>query len=240
VRCCGHTRWRVNLRTRTPTTYPLHRCDDICHGHARWYINLGCAPFVLTYRSTTIYLVPCLEVVAKRGLSQLARTFCGPCLGCSCFTYTDASFPANDSSLGSLAGKHNVEWVRALELRSTHANGAALIRDGIQPSDVGQGALGDCWLLAAAACLAEFPGLLRNLFLQREVSLRGKYSVRLWDVLTKRWTVITVEGTFPCDRKTGDPLFAQPCEGELWVLVLEKAFAKYCGGYDGLQGGLTL
>ena len=36
------------------------------------------------------------------------------------------------------------------------------------------------------------------------------------------------------------PAFAQPNEGELWVLILEKAFAKHCNSYAGIDGGLTL
>jgi len=118
--------------------------------------------------------------------------------------------------------------------------GTALVRDGIQPADIAQGALGDCWLLAAAACLAEFPGVLQNLFEQTHVSPRGKYALRLWDVVGQAWMRVCVDDFFPCDSRNGQPLFAQPADGELWVLLLEKAFAKYCGSYGELQGGLTL
>ena len=27
---------------------------------------------------------------------------------------------------------------------------------------------------------------------------------------------------------------------ELWAIIMEKAFAKYCGSYAGLDGGFTL
>lgn len=56
-----------------------------------------------------------------------------------------------------------------------------LVRDGIEPSDVGQGALGDCWLLSAFACLAEYPGALENLLITKDVNLRGLYKVRHGD-----------------------------------------------------------
>jgi hypothetical protein len=117
---------------------------------------------------------------------------------------------------------------------------AALIRDGIQPSDVGQGALGDCWLLSAFACLAEYPGALENLLVTKEVNRRGCYTVRLYDDKLGAWRDLVIDDRIPCDGGTGKPLFAQPHDGELWVLVLEKAFAKLCGSYGNLEGGITL
>jgi len=41
-----------------------------------------------------------------------------------------------------------------------------------------QGALGDCWLLSAMACMAEERCGIESLFHTRELDPRGKYKVR--------------------------------------------------------------
>ena len=92
--------------------------------------------------------------------------------------------------------------------------------------------------MSAFACLSEFPGAIRNLFCTNEINARGKYRVRLYDDMKADWCEVTVDDLVPC--KNGRPAFAQPNEGELWVLILEKAFAKHCNSYAGIDGGLTL
>eukprot|EP00438_Fugacium_kawagutii_P032382 Skav234885 [mRNA] locus=scaffold840:462015:481830:- [translate_table: standard] len=49
----------------------------------------------------------------------------------------------------------------------------------IDSRDICQGALGDCWLLAAIACLAEHDGAIQAV--TKEVNPRGKYVLRLYD-----------------------------------------------------------
>jgi calpain-15 len=42
---------------------------------------------------------------------------------------------------------------------------------------------------------------------------------------------------FPCDPATGQPAFTH-CRGpELWVVILEKAWAKVHGSYQNIEGG---
>jgi len=44
-------------------------------------------------------------------------------------------------------------------------------------------------------------------------------------------TLIVVDDYFPCNEKTGDPIFAHSESAEIWVMVLEKAWAKLLGTY---------
>lgn len=71
----------------------------------------------------------------------------------------------------------------------------------------------------------------------REQNSRGKYTIRLYDAIAKQWTRVTVDDTVP--RKKGEcgAFFVQPNGNELWVVLLEKAFAKFCGSYQALDGG---
>ena len=48
----------------------------------------------------------------------------------------------------------------------------------VQPTDVSQGRLGDCYFLAAIAALAERPEILKNVFAEALPS-KGLYAVRL-------------------------------------------------------------
>lgn len=65
-----------------------------------------------------------------------------------------------------------------------------LYAGGIAPEDVVQGQLGDCWLLAALASMAEYPDAIRNCIVETEATTRGIYHVRLWDCGAKRYVEI--------------------------------------------------
>lgn len=48
--------------------------------------------------------------------------------------------------------------------------------------------------------------------------------------------MVTIDDLFPC-YPHGTPLFSQNVNNELWVLILEKAYAKLHGGYYQLRNG---
>lgn len=50
------------------------------------------------------------------------------------------------------------------------------------------------------------------------------------------WVEVTIDDYFPCSAR-GGPKFSQAHGNELWVLILEKAYAKLHGSYIALEGG---
>jgi len=83
---------------------------------------------------------------------------------------------------------------------------------------------------------------IEAIFCNIEYNRRGKYSLRLFDARpsVNRITTISVDDCFPVDASSSSPLFTKPNGNELWVMVLEKAFAKFMGSYASLEGGHTV
>lgn len=94
--------------------------------------------------------------------------------------YEDDTF-IGASALGdfSVEGKEsaaameaNTDWVRAQDLKTFKGKRPQLFEGEIEPSDLCQGAVGDCWLVAAFACASEFPDCIRRMFVTKEFNPR--------------------------------------------------------------------
>ena len=110
--------------------------------------------------------------------------------------------------------------------------GGRIVKGDIKAEDIEQGRLGDCYFLASLAALAQRsrPTLERALL----VGAQGVFGVR-WFVGGRPCTT-WVDDRFPC--RDGKPVFSHSSDGELWVLLLEKAYAKENGGsYAAIVGG---
>ena len=64
----------------------------------------------------------------------------------------------------------------------------------VDPSDINQGSVGDCWLLSGISSLAEFDGAVKRLF-RKTTDLESRpldgpnvYTISLWDLAT--WTEV--------------------------------------------------
>ena len=84
--------------------------------------------------------------------------------------------------------------------------------------------------------LAERPALIERLFSYRIINDYGVYKIKVCKM--GHWVDVTVDDLIPCLPK-GPPMFASCNSSEIWVMLLEKAFAKLSGGYQQLRGGLV-
>ena len=96
--------------------------------------------------------------------------------------FVDPEFPPNAAALGDRKNviRGETAWYRA---RDMHEAGAPVkLFDKIEPSDMIQGGLGNCWLLAALSVVAEYPQFLPyRVFDVDDAQLDGKYTIHLWD-----------------------------------------------------------
>lgn len=78
------------------------------------------------------------------------------------------------------------------------------------------------------------PQLVERLFLTKEYNEEGVYRLRICK--NGEWYEVVIDDYFPC-FPSGGPLFSRGQGNELWVLILEKAYAKLHGGYKNIVGG---
>ena len=123
--------------------------------------------------------------------------------------------------------------------------GLKIIGD-VDPNDVHQGQVGDCWLLSAISALAEFDGAVHKLFENTPGGIEdmpragpNEYHVTLYDLKTWEPVDVVIDERLAANATNpGKLLGATPSDdGELWVCYLEKAFAVHCGGWDEINGG---
>jgi calpain-15 len=82
--------------------------------------------------------------------------------------------------------------------------------------------------LSALAVLAEKPELIERLFVTSQINQLGVYQVKICK--NGIWQIVTIDDMFPC-YPMGAPTFSTAYSNEIWVLLLEKAYAKVHGGY---------
>ncbi|OMP09116.1 hypothetical protein COLO4_05794 [Corchorus olitorius] len=158
--------------------------------------------------------------------------------------FTDGEFPPNDQSLfvdpENPPSKLQVvsEWMRPAEIvkEGRLDSRPCLFSGAANPSDVCQGRLGDCWFLSAVAVLTEV-SRISEVIITPEYNEEGIYTVRF--CIQGEWVPVVVDDWIPCESP-GKPAFATSRKGnELWVSILEKAYAKLHGSYEALEGGLV-
>jgi hypothetical protein len=165
--------------------------------------------------------------------------------------YTDPNFPPNENSLlskdsnGEFVDKiegeeysqriksDEIEWKRCSEI---FKNQKYLLFEGkIELNDINQGSLGDCYFLASVAALTKYPNLIYNMFKTKEINKEGYFEIIYY--IDGKFQTVIIDDYLPVNKETGLIEFARPNKNEIWVCLLEKAWAKVNGGYTNIIKG---
>lgn len=159
--------------------------------------------------------------------------------------FKDDKFPFVDFSKIKPLKNAKVEWLRP---RAFLKSAPRFIVDGISPHDFSQGKIGNCWLIAALSALKSLPEHFAKMVVPARQSFAdadaGIFHFRFWRagewhdvVVDDRLPVLTLAS--PKGSITKKPAFCHNrfVPEEMFGPLLEKAYAKFVGGYENLMGG---
>ncbi|CAF3749085.1 unnamed protein product [Rotaria socialis] len=155
--------------------------------------------------------------------------------------FVDDQFPPIARSIGYIDALKNypLQWLRISEISPSSQSDLRLkwsVYSSPKPSDIQQGTLGDCWLMAALALITERPQMLEHILLIKKINNQGVYLVRICH--NGLWKTVIVDDCFPCTQYN-QLAFTQAHRRQLYVPLIEKACAKLFGSYADLISGQT-
>ena len=143
--------------------------------------------------------------------------------------FTDSQFPPSPRSLGLTTLPFVSSWQRPSSTSQRFVS-------GYSPSDVLQGALGDCYFLSALCVLGEEK--TKGLFISsEEEDLKIGAILLCFHIKDNEEFYVIIDTNFPMNSEGKWAFATSEEEGELWPMILEKAYAKVYGSYEAIIGG---
>ena len=177
--------------------------------------------------------------------------------------FTDELYPPNDTSIYSqtLSGefrdkrtgqklkesldsllmkddkKLTIEWERI----SDRPYYNTIYNEKISHEQIEQGSLGDCYLISLLASISHFPELLigkkekdtPHVLYNYDFGDIGYYEIMFF--IDGEYKIVIIDDYIPFVKDKGIIIFANSSENYFWVNLVEKAYAKICGGYTSMD-----
>lgn len=153
--------------------------------------------------------------------------------------FEDDKFPANASSIArfnkNLAS--GIVWKRPHEF----VQNPQFVVGKVEPNDLDQGQLGNCWVVASMAALADVPDYLNRVIPSNQsfdkANYAGVFHFRFW--VNGEWVDVVVDDRIPVSTVSSGPAFCKNSvdTNEMFGPLLEKAYAKLNICYEFLVGG---
>lgn len=141
--------------------------------------------------------------------------------------FVDDEFPANDKSIFRFTNflGSQIYWKRPHEI----VQDPKFVVNKIEPNDLDQGRVGDCWMVAAASCILNSPKLIQQTIPQDQTfdkdDYAGIFHFRFW--VNGEWVDVVVDDFLPVSENN-QLLFCKNLveKNEMYGPLLEKAYAK--------------
>ncbi|XP_029426985.1 calpain-1 catalytic subunit-like [Rhinatrema bivittatum] len=147
--------------------------------------------------------------------------------------FEDPVFPADPQSLTNNPPDKTITWLRPKDI----CKSPQFVLQSAATTDICQGELGNCWVLAAVSCLT-----LKSNFFSYVVpdgqsfqkGYAGIFRFRFWQF--GKWIEVVVDDRLPTRQK--QLIFTHSAsQNEFWSALLEKAYAKINKSYACLKSG---
>ena len=188
------------------------------------------------------------SIIVKK---KSTRIFCNQKMPISSDPWEDDLFPPCKNSLcpndengfiqfthlkeDDIDGWEYYDWCRVNELIENYN----IFEDGADLDDIIQGDIADCYFLSALGSLCSYPEFFNKLMFSDQASENNFYGIYLY--LNGKWKLVLLDDYFPYKVGTiKEMCFSRSIQNEIWVSLVEKAWAKVngcyarigCGGYS--------
>ena len=151
------------------------------------------------------------------------------------FTENTLSIPNFSSQQEKLIQikKENIEWKSAKEIFGDEVE---IFGETTSMNDIILGPADNSYFVSVISSLANYPNIIIQLF--RTFKLPSNENpIEICVKIGGNWTVICLDDKFLVNKENNMPIFSYSPTKNIWGLLLEKAWAKICGGYENIITG---